>query len=174
MQTAKNTYYCRVPFSVGKRESRHSIYDTTPKLGASVCRAIDRKGEAFMLEGKLGAVGTTVEIQSASLEDGHAGRYNLDIRRTQVCNRARHGRAAKEGNLRTRILWRMSKHAELPGLMALCRLTIGSNDSNTLPKNGNSSRQNRTSSRHLAKRPTIQIGQVPPSTHRNYYLKHSS
>lgn len=108
-------YYCRVPFSVGKRGfASLDLLHEFPKLGLpQFCRPIDRNGEAFMLEGKLGAVATTVDIQSASLEHGHAGKDVLHIRLNAYATALVTEVAAKEGTLRTRICLEHEQRAEI-------------------------------------------------------------
>src|SRR6266404_8231606 len=75
-------YLCRIPFSVGKRElDSPDLRREMAKLGLpQFCRAIDRKGEAFMLEGKSGEVATTVDIQSAVAGRDAAGHEILRFR----------------------------------------------------------------------------------------------
>jgi len=107
-------YYCRVPFSVGKREvASLDLLHELPKLGLPrFCRPIDRNGEAFMLEGKLGVVATTVDIQSAVLEHDHAGQDILRIRLNEYATALATEVAAKEGTLRTRICLEHEQLAE--------------------------------------------------------------
>jgi hypothetical protein len=107
-------YYCRIPFSVGKREvASLDLLHELPKLGLpQFCRVIDRNGEAFMLEGKLGAVATTVDIQSAVIVHHHHEQEILQIRLNDYATALATEVAAKEGSLRTHICLEHEQKAE--------------------------------------------------------------
>lgn len=98
-------YYCRVPFSVGRRElDSLDLLHELPKLGLpQFCRAIDRKGEAFMLSGKSGEVATTIDIQSVVAVHDAAGHEILRFRLNQYATALAMEVAAKEGPLILRI-----------------------------------------------------------------------
>ena len=108
-------YYCRVPFSVGKREfDSLDLLHELPKLGLpQFCRAIDRKGEAFMLEGKSGEVATSVDIQSAEAGHDVAGHEIFRFRLNQYATALATGVATKEGPLSIRLCLWHSQKAEL-------------------------------------------------------------
>ena len=98
-------YYCRVPFSVGRRElDSLDLLHELPKLGLpQFCRAMDRKGEAFMLSGKSGEVATTIDIQSAVAAHDAIGHEILRFRLNQYATALAMEVAAKEGPLILRI-----------------------------------------------------------------------
>jgi hypothetical protein len=123
-------YYCRVPFSVGKREvASLDLLRELSKLGLpQFCRAIDRNGEGFMLEGKWGAVATTVDIEAASLVHGHAGQDVLSLRLNEYATALATEVAAKEGTLLTRICLEHEQHAQFSSMDGITLLTYRLSD----------------------------------------------
>ena len=107
-------YYCRVPFAVGKREvGSLDLLHALPKLGLpQFCRAIDRQGEAFLLEGKLGEVATTVDIESAAVGRDAAGHETLRLMLNQYAASLAREVIAKEGALRTLLCLTHEQQAE--------------------------------------------------------------
>jgi hypothetical protein len=112
---SEGDYYCRVPFSVGRREfDSLDLLHELPKLGLpQFCRAIDRKGEAFMLEGKSGEVATTVDIQSAVTGQDASGheivRFSLNQYATALATEV----TTKEGPLVIRVCLKHERQTEL-------------------------------------------------------------
>lgn len=123
-------YYCRVPFSVGKREvASLDLLHELPKLGLpQFCRAIGRNGEAFVLEGKWGAVATTVDIEAASVVHGHVGQDVLSIRLNEYATALATEVAAKEGTLLTRICLEHEQHAQFSSMDGVTLLTYRLSD----------------------------------------------
>jgi hypothetical protein len=123
----KGDYYCGIPFSVGKREvASLDLLNELPKLGLpQFCRATDRNGEAFMLEGSVGAVATTVDIQAANLVHYHRQPDILLIRLNEYATALATDVAAKEGSLRTRICLEHRSTQNSPAVTASPYLTIG-------------------------------------------------
>jgi hypothetical protein len=100
-----------------------------PKLGLpQFCRAIDRNGEAFMLERKWGALATTVDIESASLVHGHAGQDVLRIRLNAYATALATEIGANEGTLRTRICLEHEQNAEFSRLDGITLLNYRLSD----------------------------------------------
>ncbi len=108
-------YLCRIPFSVGKRElDSPDLRREMAKLGLpQFCRAIDRKGEAFMLEGKSGEVATTVDIQSAVAGRDAAGHEILRFRLNRYATALATNVATKEGSLLMRLCFSHYQQTEL-------------------------------------------------------------
>ena len=107
-------YYCRVPFAVGKREvGSLDLLHGLPKLGLpQFCRAIDRKGEAFLLEGKLVEVATTVDLESAAVGRDAAAHEILRLMLNQYAASLAEEVIAKEGALRTLLCLAHEQQAE--------------------------------------------------------------
>jgi hypothetical protein len=111
----KGDYYCRVPFSVGRREfDSLDLLHELPKLGLpQFCRTIDQKGEAFMLSGRSGEVATTVDIQSAVTGHDAAGHEILRVRLNGYATALATDIAKKERSLLIRLCLWHSQQTEL-------------------------------------------------------------
>jgi hypothetical protein len=108
-------YYCRVPFSVGRRafDSLDLLHELS-KLGLpQFCRPIDRKGEAFTLSGKSGEVATTVDIESTVTGHDAAGHEIVRFRLNQYATALATEVATKEGPLVIRICMKHDQQMEL-------------------------------------------------------------
>ena len=108
-------YYCRVPFSVGRRElDSLDLLHELPELGLpQFCRAIGRTGEAFLLLENFIEVATTVDIQSAMTKHDAAGSEILSFSLNQYATALATEVAGKEGPLITRICGRHDQKTEL-------------------------------------------------------------
>lgn len=108
-------YYCRVPFSVGRREfDSLDLLQELPKLGLpQFCQAMSRTVGAFMLLEKFIEVATTVDIQSAVIKHDAAGREILSFRLNQYATALATEVAAMEGPLITRICGKHDQQTEL-------------------------------------------------------------
>ncbi len=67
-------YFCRIPFSVGKRELESlDLLHELPKLGIpQFCRTISRTSEAFMLLEHFMDVATDVDVQTVAIAHDNA------------------------------------------------------------------------------------------------------
>jgi hypothetical protein len=108
-------YFCRVPFSVGKRElDSLDLLHELAKLGLpQFCRPISPTGEAFMLVEKLMEVATTVDVQSAARAHDNAGHEILTLLLNQYATDLAVAVASKEGPLTIRICLKFDQQAEI-------------------------------------------------------------
>jgi hypothetical protein len=108
-------YFCRIPFSVGKRElDSLDLMHELPKLGLpQFCRTISHTGEAFMLLEKLVDVATTVDVQSATIAHDNAGHEILTLSLNQYATDLAIEVAAKQGPLTARICLKFDQQAKI-------------------------------------------------------------
>ena len=79
-----------------------------------------------MLEGKWGAVATTVDIEAASVVHGHVGQDVLSIRLNEYATALATEVAAQEGTFSPGFVWSMSSTHNSPAWMASRYLPIDS------------------------------------------------
>jgi hypothetical protein len=108
-------YYCRVPFSVGKREfDSLDLLHELPKLGLpQFCRTISPTGEAFSLLENFMEVATAVDVQTAAMAHDNAGREILTFTLNQYATDLAIEVAGKQGPLTTRICFNYDQQTEI-------------------------------------------------------------
>ncbi len=108
-------YFCRIPFSVGKREiDSLDLLHELPKLGLpQFCRTIGRTGEAFMLLENFEEVATTVDVETATMAHDNTGHETLTFRLNQYATDLATEVTAKEGPLNARVCAQYDRRAEL-------------------------------------------------------------
>jgi hypothetical protein len=111
----EGSYFCRIPFSVGKRELNSlDFLHELPKLGLpQFCRSISPTGEAFMLLENFIDVATAVDVQTAAIERDSAGHEILTFRLNQYATDLAITVAAKQGPLTTRICLKYDQQTEI-------------------------------------------------------------
>jgi hypothetical protein len=108
-------YFCRIPFSVGKRELESlDLLHELPKLGLpQFCRTISHTGEAFMLLENFMDVATTIDVQTAAIAHDNAGHEILTFMLNQYATDLAIEVAAKQGPLTTRICSKYDQQTEI-------------------------------------------------------------
>lgn len=111
----EGSYFCRIPFSVGKREFNSlDLLNELPRLGLpQFCRSISPTGEAFMLLENSIEVATAVDVQAATIERDGAGHEVLTFRLNQYATDLAVTVAGKEGPLTTRICLKYDQPTEI-------------------------------------------------------------
>ena len=111
----EGNYFCRIPFSVGKRELESlDLLHELPKLGIpQFCRTVSRTGEAFMLLEHFMDVATDVDVQTAAIAHDNAGHEILTLMLNQYATDLAIEVAAKQGPLTTRICLKYDQQAQI-------------------------------------------------------------
>jgi hypothetical protein len=111
----EGSYFCRIPFSVGKRElDSLDLLHELPKLGLpQFCRFLSPTGDAFMLLENFIDVATSVDVQAATIEHDSAGHEILTFRLNQYATDLAVAVAEKQGPLTTRICLKYDQPAEI-------------------------------------------------------------
>jgi len=108
-------YYCRVPFSVGKRElDSLDLLNELPKLGLpQFCRATSPTGEEFALLENFMDVATVVDVQTAVIEHDSTGHELLAFTLNHYATDLAVEVAANQGPLTTRICSKYDQRTEI-------------------------------------------------------------